>query len=127
MPAYDGVRSTPPAPFALVTLRNPDVRKSIFDVPMLLDTGADLSLIPRLASEALSLPTKEAEGIRLLSYDGAASNATVARAETILLGKTFLSDSMLVDDNHGILGRDILNQFSLYFDGPKPDWGELPR
>jgi hypothetical protein len=41
MPAYDAERTNPPAPFALVTVRHPDTGKSIIEVPMLLDTGAD--------------------------------------------------------------------------------------
>ena len=46
MPAYDAERATPPAPFAFVTVRHPETHKSVVSIPMLLDTGADASLIP---------------------------------------------------------------------------------
>ena len=35
MPAYDGVRFSPPAPVATVVLRRPDDAQSVADVPML--------------------------------------------------------------------------------------------
>jgi hypothetical protein len=46
MPAYDASRFNPPAPLAMVTLRNTDNDKTVVGMPMLLDTGADVSLIP---------------------------------------------------------------------------------
>lgn len=46
MPRYDTAQFEPPAPLAQVTLRNPDTGTISSDVPMLLDTGADVSLIP---------------------------------------------------------------------------------
>ena len=49
MPAYDAIRFTPPAPLALVTIRNSATGASASDVPMLLDSGADVSLAPRQA------------------------------------------------------------------------------
>jgi hypothetical protein len=55
MPAYDAVRFQPPAPLALVTLRNPETGSVGTDVPMLLDTGADVSLVPRPALESLGV------------------------------------------------------------------------
>jgi len=47
MPDYDNVLFTPPAPVALVTLRNSDSGATQINVSMLLDTGADVSLIPQ--------------------------------------------------------------------------------
>jgi hypothetical protein len=47
MPAYDGVLFTPPAPVARVILRHSDTGASVADVPMLIDCGADVTLIPQ--------------------------------------------------------------------------------
>ena len=55
MPAYDGSRFDPPAPLAAVTLRNQDNDKTVVAVPMLLDTGADVTLIPGSFLEPLAL------------------------------------------------------------------------
>ena len=46
MPAYDRIFFDPPAPLAQVTLRNPTNSDTMTDVPMLMDTGADISLVP---------------------------------------------------------------------------------
>lgn len=42
---------------------------------MLLDTGADVSLVPRSATEGLALPDEPAERVRLLGFDGTLSTA----------------------------------------------------
>jgi hypothetical protein len=47
MQAYDASRFDPPAPLALVTVKSEQLGITIQDVPMLLDTGADVSLLPR--------------------------------------------------------------------------------
>lgn len=125
MPAYDADRAVPPAPYALVTIRHADTKKILTDVPMLLDTGSDASLIPRFVVEALSLVIKEASGIRLVAFDGTTSQAMMARAEMLLLNKTFRCEFLLTEDTHGIIGRDILNLLSLRFDGPNLFWDEL--
>jgi hypothetical protein len=44
MPAYDAARFDPPAPVALVIVRSKELGIDIRDVPLLLDTGADVSL-----------------------------------------------------------------------------------
>ena len=45
MPSYDATDCDPPAPVAQVTLRNPHSGKMVVDVPLLLDTGADVTLL----------------------------------------------------------------------------------
>jgi len=55
MPPYDATQFEPPAPVARVTLRNPDTGMSISDVPMLLDSGADVTLIPRMTLNQLDI------------------------------------------------------------------------
>ena len=42
MPHYDATRFEPPAPLAQVTICNPDNGTLNPDVPMLLDSGADV-------------------------------------------------------------------------------------
>jgi len=44
MPDYDAENFEPPAPVAYVTLRNPATGALLSDVPMLIDTGADVTL-----------------------------------------------------------------------------------
>ena len=125
MPAYDS-RSNPPSPFAFATIRNPDRNKSITDVPMLLDTGADVTLIPLLVSEALGIVPIE-DQTRLVGFDGTISNSKRAKVEIAFLNKTFKGAYLIIDDTYGIIGRDILNLMSIHFDGPNLVWDELPK
>jgi hypothetical protein len=46
MPEYDATRFSPPAPVARVTLRNPQTNAELADQLLLIDTGADTTLIP---------------------------------------------------------------------------------
>jgi len=47
MPEYDAARFDPPAPLALVHVKSELLGIAIHNVPMLLDTGADVTLLPR--------------------------------------------------------------------------------
>ena len=49
MANYDAVRYSPPGPIALVKLRGLNGAASVADIPMLLDTGADVTMVPLAA------------------------------------------------------------------------------
>jgi hypothetical protein len=126
MPAYDSTAFRPPAPVALVKIQSPSSGKSVTNVPMLLDTGADVSLIPDQLVRSLidsheNLPKYEVEG-----FDGARSHAPAVALTLEFLGKTFRGKFLLIESNVGIMGRNILNCTSLQFDGPALAWQELP-
>ena len=55
MPVYDTEQTDPPAPMAQVTLRDPDNQALQPDVPMLLDSGADVTLVPHTAVDSLGI------------------------------------------------------------------------
>jgi len=55
MIAYNAVDFDPPAPVAYVTLRNSATYEEWQDVPMLLDSGADVSLVPQMVVNRLNL------------------------------------------------------------------------
>ena len=122
MQAYDAVRFDPPAPLAMVLVRSQQSGLLIRDVPMLLDTGADVSLLPR--SHVASLESKDATRYELQAFDGTKSTASAITAELEILGKYFRGQFLLIDSWHGILGRNILNNLSLHFDGPSRQWAE---
>ena len=46
MPEYDADRFHPPAPVASVSLRNVQSGAGVSDVRLLLDSGADVTLLP---------------------------------------------------------------------------------
>jgi predicted aspartyl protease len=56
MPSDDASYFDPPAPVARMTPRNPHSGATVSDVLLLLDTGADVTLLPRTAVEQLGVP-----------------------------------------------------------------------
>jgi hypothetical protein len=122
MQAYEAERFDPPAPLALVTVKSLGIE--IHDVPMLLDTGADVSLLPR--SHVHSLASPDARQYELEAFDGTKTTAPAITAELQFLGKTFRGQFLLIDSWHGILGRNVLNNVSLLLDGPSRKWMEQP-
>ncbi len=122
MPGYDAARFDPPAPLALVNVRSEQLGVVIRDVPMLLDTGADVSLLPR--SHVAQLESADAKQYELQAFDGTKSAASAISAELQFLAKSFRGQFLVMDGWHGILGRNILNNLSLLFDGPSQKWLE---
>jgi hypothetical protein len=55
MPLYDDEGFAPAAPVAKVSLLNPDRSESITDVRMLIDSGADATLLPKFALASLGI------------------------------------------------------------------------
>jgi len=122
MPQYDSQQFEPPAPVAEVTLRNRQTGKTCEGVLMLLDTGADVSLIPEWSVQQLELTTIPDKKYELVSFDGQVRTAPVVDLEMVFLDKTLRGRYIPVNQSWGIIGRNILNLFSLRFDGPGEVW-----
>ncbi len=121
MPVYDSTRFSPPAPVALATLCNPDNGTESANVVMLLDTGADVTLLPQHLVEELGL-VYSAHSYELTDFEGRTSTARAVRPELKFTGLTFRGQFLLVEQDWGIIGRNILNVVSLTFDGPQLSW-----
>jgi len=124
MPAHDATWFDPPAPVAEVSVRNPQTGTTLSGVPMLLDSGADVSLIPRSYVEQLGLELIADSVYELMGFDGTTSFAPVAQIELLFLDRTFRGRFLVLDQEWGILGRDILNLVPLWLNGPKLTWSE---
>ncbi len=124
MPSYDAAVFDPPAPVACVTLRNPDDGAMISDVPLLLDTGADVTLLPRATVEQLGVPPVAGERYELVGFDGSTSFAAVVMLDMLFLSRAFRGLYLLTEEERGILGRDVLNHVVLLLDGPQRRWAE---
>ena len=123
MPTYDSEQFDPPAPLAMVTVRNPESGAAMSNVPMLIDTGADVSLIPRSVVEQLGISTTDTP-YELMAFDGSLSSSTAVQAEIVFLRRTFRGQFLIIDQPLGVLGRNILNSLWLVFDGPRLSWDE---
>ena len=124
MPAYDASLFDPPAPLAMVTIRSPTTGVSVDNVAMLIDTGADVTILPRAPVERLVETAERVGRYELEGFDGTRSLASAVRLELQFLGKVFRGQFLIVDGSHGILGRNVINSLSLIMDGPKLIWRE---
>ncbi len=123
MTPYDEQHYQPPAPVALLTLRTLDGRDlSISKVLALVDTGADVTLLPRWAVEQLGLVPQTDDGIQLAWFDGTVRSAESVELEALFHGGRFQGRYAVIDQPHGIVGRNLLNHFRLLFDGPAKTW-----
>jgi predicted aspartyl protease len=124
MPEYDGENFDPPAPVAFVTLRNPVTGVMLPDVPMLIDTGADATLLPASAIKKIGVETEADSGFEVQVFDGETKRLQLAKLELFFLDKKFAGEYLLIDRPIGILGRNVLNNLCLLFDGIRGKWGE---
>ncbi len=124
MASYDDIRFDPPAPLAYVTLRNSLAKTSASDVPMLLDSGADVTMIPREIMNQLKLAVDPSKSYEIESFNGTTSISEVVQLELDFCGRTYRGQFLLVDQLWGIIGRNILNTVSLVHDGPRLQWAE---
>lgn len=124
MPVYDSELFDPPAPLARVNLRRPDTGVSWADAPMLLDSGADVTLVPAAVVGQLGdvvVPERRYESV---CFDGSTTFASVARLDLIFCRRTSRGQFLLIDQAWGIIGRNVLNAMPVLFDGPRLTWEE---
>jgi Retroviral aspartyl protease len=115
----------PPAPIAKISIRKIETGEKVKNISVLLDTGSDISLLPLSSLKSLNLEPLQNESFRLEGFDGSESSAEVFYLQVIFLGKRFTGKYCVIDEEIGILGRDVLNQISLLFDGRNLTWQEI--
>jgi hypothetical protein len=124
MPDYDSILFTPPAPLARVILRHPQTGAIVKDVPMLLDSGADATLLPQTSVDQIRVDVDPHEGYELMSFESSISTEQVVQLDLIFMHRAFKGRFLLLNQEWGLIGRDILNHLSLLFDGPHLNWNE---
>jgi hypothetical protein len=86
MPAYDGSCHDPPAPVASVSLRAPESGALVAGIALLIDSGADVTLVPREAVQRIGLSPLVGQGCELIGFDGSRSVAAVVSLDLLFLG-----------------------------------------
>ena len=119
MPAYD-LHYNPPAVIARITLRNASSGVSETGVAALVDSGAEISVLP--AAIVAKIWHSASRKYLVSGYDNRTSEIEAASAEIEFGGRSFSGQYLLVEQNIGIIGRDILNLGILVLDGPELQW-----
>jgi hypothetical protein len=127
MVVYDSDLFDPPAPLAHITLRAIQTRKIIPDGPMLIDSGSDLTLIPETLIAELGPNLDSDKRVELQGFDGRVTVARSVELDLIFLGVTFRGRLAVVDSPVCVLGRNVLNRFAIFLDGPNLNWDEPSR
>jgi predicted aspartyl protease len=107
-----------PIPALLVGLRAPDSGRSQSLLPAIVDTGADMTLVPLSMLEQISAP--ELDEVRLRRHWGETTTATTYLID-MELGADILPGVEVVGDLYGetvLLGRNVINKLLLLIDGP---------
>ncbi len=125
MATYNQTLFEPPAPFAYVAVSISGNSGLARDIPLLVDTGADITLLPRFAMDQLQWIDSVIGFVELEGFSGGATKTPVAEVEVKVLGEVFEGRYALIDNDYGILGRDILNEMTLVFNGPDLTWNKL--
>src|SRR5271157_3519432 len=97
MPKYDADHFEPPAPVAYVSLRDPATGVSLSDVPMLIDTGADVTLLPQAFIDQMGTKPVAGEAYEIQGFDGEPKSASMVELELVFLGRKFTGQFLLID------------------------------
>jgi predicted aspartyl protease len=110
---------TPPAPFVHVTIQPPEGAIASSDLPALLDTAADITVIPdRVAVELRLIPLDE---MPIGGFDGRVSGVSTYLVQLAMreYTPTIIRVVASRDEPYVLLGRDVLNGYRVVLDGPQ--------
>lgn len=119
MPGYDGSSFHPPAPVVRASVRGRAGRRN--DLLLLVDTGADVTVLPRAAALAVDAEIRDSH-VPLRFYDGSLATFEAAEIDLDVLSYRFHGMYVIADAEYGLLGRDILNLLVVRLDGPEQVW-----
>lgn len=120
MPEYEAEAWEPPAPIVRATVRGPWGTTAV-DVPMLIDTGSDVSVVPQAVVEAVGA-AMSASRVPIEFYGGAGDAWDEAHLSVEFARYRFEGLFLVAESSYGILGRNVLNLLALTFDGPQLTW-----
>jgi predicted aspartyl protease len=114
---YDTAYS-PPAPVCEVTFSVAHTGQSVGPLNATLDTGADGTLVPERHLEAIGARRVMETGLR---SQWGERRVVYLYLVTVHLGKIELPGTYVVGDDQAdeiVIGRNVLNQLSIWLDGP---------
>jgi hypothetical protein len=124
MPTYDSNLFDPPAPVAVVSIQDPSSGNTVRNVPMLIDSGSDITLAPRTSVDELGVEIDPNAGYELQDFNGQVSVAQAVQLDLVFVKHTLRGKYVIGNSKLGILGRDVLNHLAILLDGPQLTWQE---
>ena len=109
----------PPAPLVHVNLRSPEVTGESLELPALLDTAADRSVVPEEVVEELGLV--KLDEILVAGVGGSLHTVPTYLVQLQVRQQPTLAVEVAAVQGEGLilLGRDVLNRFRVLLDGPE--------
>ena len=120
MPAYEAGDFDPPAPVAHASIGGPS-GLVLSDIPLLIDTGADYTVVSRWAAERVGAMLRPSD-IRVRLYEGTQARCYTAELTVAFLRFRFKGPFLIADSEFGLIGRNVLNVLVCTFDGPRQSW-----
>ncbi len=122
MPKYDAENYDPPAPVMHAVLRGQPDSSRRTQVVLLLDSGSDVSVLPRHAVEAVGGLLRPS-GVRVEFLDPEYVARFMETELTVeFLKYRFRGVYLVAPNEHGILGRNVLQHLTVTLDGPRQQW-----
>ena len=108
----------PQAPYVLLNVTHPTEEDTARDIPALVDTGADQTILPTKLLELLRVPESGAATIRGFDNKPDVYKLYVIRLQIRDLPVIELEVVGSEAVTHAIVGRDVLNRYDIRLDGP---------
>lgn len=117
---YDKKRFDPAAPIIKTKICHPSNRKNKIKIDMQIDSGADMTCLPKFAIKELA--NLRSGSVKAMDYDGLISVKITKYILLIVEKQDVLLEVIPVDSPIdspiGLLGRDFLNSYRTVLDGP---------
>ena len=114
---YDSTLFDPPAPAVDVEISTPGGDAERTAIRMLVDSGADMTCLPKSLVETLK--SLRSGSIEVLGYSRRPRIRRTIYIDFRVAGKRIEGVEVLpIESDYGLLGRDIINKFELRLDGP---------
>ena len=113
---YDNNNYNPPAPVLPITIRVPDDSINQVTTDALVDTGADITCLPRALIKALRAEC--ASTYDVLGINGVPIGPADSYFLEFEIASTKLMSEVIAVGDEPILGRNLINEFTLNLQGP---------